>query len=671
MGRHSPSHYSKRSPLRRLIWFGCLVWLCLPLNVLGQTWVEAGFEREVNRYRWTSDAMVQMAIGRWQLETNNTFRSDAYLLFDDRLSFRNENRFSFRGQRPTSSSKRQFVTHGNADWFSLSRVLQQGSWVGMRWTGDFPIWIEPTIGLAIDARPGFGTTPQQAPVRTDIGPGFGVSFGLPRTDINGYALQASGKAVVQRTSPRVGRLLKTDLYSDRRFESTRIQTRLAGSSVRRDAYQSASFLNRDDAAGRKAETVESTRSDTLDLQLLIDSRVSGSFLFSGRLDISTNSRSVRTLRAPSEALFFDSNFNRRIVEGSVSTSYSKGQTLARLSVRLGAEVERRQLVNADDLPSAQAAQKLNLLRQADNDRGYISLQQTVNAQLRPWWQLQMDASANILRHDTPQINPDDRDELFYNTVLGSRFRLAPELTLMVQVFGSWFHTVYIKAARSAENNIQRSLRYRPALEWNPNRKTRIRYTNEVRATYTVDDFLLPGRRPTDQSAREMRHEIQASRAIGSTLTFEWDGSYSDLRLGRFLNESFAEIPIDTLRTYSGWLRVRTGKEVQVEVGVRYYIRSDFDRSVNVRYTSPITQTQTSISRMGRTRIDQIGPTTSIHWNMRRNAFIRLDGWAVRQRVSHALFGSIPEELESVVRSAAKKGRTSIIPNMSLTMRWSW
>ena len=667
--------HSKSRPfsvfLKLSVFIGMLLVSLCSFPALAQNSLDAGFERDVNRYRWTSEAMVGLDLGRWTLQTKNLFRSDAFLLFGDQLSFRDENRFSFRGQRPTGNGQRQIVSYGRADWYSLSRVFRQDTWFGMRWEGAQPFWIEPVIGLAIDSRPGFGVNRANAPMRTDLGPGFGLDFGLPMTEFNGYFLTADGEARFERTSPRVGRLLRSHVFSRRTFENTTVQTRFKGASVRRDAYQSASFLNRDDAVNRQSETVESTRSDTLDLELMVDSRISSTLSFSGGMNVSTNSRSVRTLRAPSEALFFDSNFNRRIVEGNLAAMYVKGNTRARFAMRVGAEVERRRLDNADDLPSAQAAQKLNLLRQADNERGYLSLQHTLNTSLNRWWQIQFDGSANILKHDTPEINQDDRDELLYNVMFGSRFHVGENLDLTVQVLGSWFHTVYLKAVRSAENNIQRSLRYRPSVEWTPSRKTRFRYTNEVRATYTVDDFLLPGRRPTDQAAREMRHEIQTEHSRSSGMVFKVDASYSDLRLGRFLDKVFAEIPVDTLRTYSGWVRVQTGNKVQAEIGIRFYIRSDFDRSANVRYTIPETQSQSSISRMGRTRIDQIGPTTSISWTMRRNAFIRLEGWAVRQRVSRVLYGEFPDGLGSVIKKAASRGQTSIIPNVSVSMKWTW
>jgi len=644
----------------------------MPGSVLqAQNVLEAGFERDINRYLWTSEASLGFELGAWRLSARNSFRSDAFLLFNDQLSFRDEDRFQYRAQRSARGNTMDLVLTGRADWFSLSRVYRQDTWFGFRYGKNRSFWIEPVVGLAIDSRPGFGAGTTPAPVRTDVGPGFGLQFGMPSRDMGGYQVQASGQAQIEQTSPRIGRLFRTEASGRRQFETTSVRTRVSASSVRRDSYQAASFLNRDDTANRKSETVESTRSDTLNLYLEVESHVATPLWITGGVDVSTNSRTVQTLRAPQDALYFDSNFNRRTVEGTAAIRYQKKDVRMRFAAVLGAEVERRQLDNAEDQPAAQAAQKLSLLRQADNERGYVSLQHSLNASLNAWWQLQFDGSANLLRHDTPEVNPDDRDELLYNAQLGSRFRIREGLDVTIQILGSWFHTVYIKANRSAENNIQRSLRYRPRVEWRPGRNTRIEVGSEVRATYTVDDFVLPGRRPTDQAAREMRHDVEIEHATRKGLRFRLNSSFSDLRLGRFIENVFAEIPFDTLKTYSGWARIQTGGAVQAEVGLRYFIRTDFDRSASVRYTLPETGQESSISRMGKTRIDQIGPTTAITWSMRTDALLRIEGWAMVQRVSHTLYGELPEGLGSVIKRAASKGRKSVIPNVTVSMRWSW
>jgi len=121
-----------------------------------QSSLSGGFERDVNRYRWTSIANISESAGAWDISFANRFLSDAFLLFDDRLSFRDENRFSWMAQRPlgateanNSSSSPDVIFRGRADWFSLSRVFHQNAWAGVRF--------QPALGALLSpGRQGHG-----------------------------------------------------------------------------------------------------------------------------------------------------------------------------------------------------------------------------------------------------------------------------------------------------------------------------------------------------------------------------------------------------------------------------------------------------------------------------------------------------------------------------------
>jgi hypothetical protein len=160
-----------------------------------------------------------------------------------------------------------------------------------------------------------------------------------------------------------------------------------------------------------------------------------------------------------------------------------------------------------------------------------------------------------------------------------------------------------------------------------------------------------------------------------------DGSYSDLHLGRLLWDDFAEIPFDTLRTYSGWVRlqVRRGEGITADAGFRFYIRSDFDRSTSIRYPridedgTAVLDEQgkpvlASISRPGRSWIEQMGPTCSIAWPLGRS-MLRIDGWLNVQHVKRRLYGDLPELSAERIRAAGRSGDRLIVPNVSMTTSW--
>jgi hypothetical protein len=191
--------------------------------------------------------------------------------------------------------------------------------------------------------------------------------------------------------------------------------------------------------------------------------------------------------------------------------------------------------------------------------------------------------------------------------------------------------------------------------------------SQVRATYTIDDFVLAGRRPTDQSARELRYDLDAEHAVGDATILKFTGRASELRLGRFLNDSFSEIPFDSLRTTSMWARLEIGGAVQAQLGYRTLIRSDYDRALRVDYQSDAN----SIIRPGRRKISQAGPTGSLMWRMPGGSFLRFEGWAMVQKITYKLYGELPEEDADAIRAAASDGRKTLIPNLTVTMRWNF
>lgn len=656
--------------------------LLLPSTALAQpVWqLETGFERAVNRYRWVSRAEVEMQAGAWQLAVVNRFLSDAFIQFDDQLNFRDEDQLRWVAGRPLGPTT-AFQARGETAWFGQSRVFQQQVLGGVRYTPRPYLWFEPNIGAVVDQRPGVAeAVGTEAPLRMDAGPAYGMrlSYAPP---VEGYRIQMQADGIWQSMAPRQGHSLRFGGVMERRFEDTRLISRVRLASARRDAYQSVSFLNRD-VTGRQPESVEATTSDTLDASIELDTPFYRGIRFNGRLGLEAGNRFIRTERAPDDVLFFETDFRRRALDAEAALRSERPRLVMRGAVRLGAATERRALANREDLPAAEAAQKSNLLQQADYDEGTFTV--LTNVRAMPWQRLvfTFDGSASIIRHDTPEANPDDRDEVFYTGEAGSLLRLSRYLEVDVKVYGSFSHTVYLNAARSAENNKQRSLRLRPTLHWRPSRRTTVRVTPEVRATYTIDDFVLPGRRASDQSAREVRYNADLDQDLGGGLRLLATGTYSDLRLGRLLWDRFAEIPFDTLRTYSAWgrLQAQINPRLFAEVGVRAFIRSDFDRATTVRYprvdaAGVILRDEqddvllTSITRPGRQRIEQLGPTCAITWTMPDGSAIRLDGWFNVQHTRQRLYGGLPEAAAARIEAAARDGTRKIIPNLALTALW--
>ena len=638
--------------------------------------LRTGFERDVNRYRWTANATIGTMAGGWTLSLDNRFLSDAFVQYDRRLRFRDENILRLRARHPLSQ---RFTAHlrGHMDWFGLSRAFTQGFYGGLRTTMSGTGFVEPFVGAGMDRRPGIPRQDGSLPQRLDVGPAFGARLHAERATGAGYQLQLQGEAQWTQISPRRGRTVQLASAARRQFGDTQLEAEAQVSSRRRDSYQAASFLNRNVA---RSEIIEATVSDTLHASLQVSAPLYGNLRLRARTYLRANRRRIRTYRAPKEALFFDTDFDRRALDATLGLVYDTHRMVAQLQVETSAASEQRRLANRHRLPPSEAAQKTSLLLQADYDEGIIGLRGSMRAAVWPRLSVTLGGSSSIVRHDTHEANLDDRDEVYHQGTMGLQWRLNRYVQADMWLFGSWYHTVYLKAARSAENNVQRALRLRPGIRWDPSRHTHVRLTSEVRATYTVDDFLLPGRRPTDQSAREMRVEAELDQSLWQDTQLRVSGTFADLRLGRLLWDSFAEIPFDTLRTYNLWVHLETGKRLRADFGWRLYLRSDYDRAATVRYVKTGAHGQvlrdeagraltSAISRPGRRWIQQMGPTAALFWQRQPSA-LRLDVWANIQRVYHRLYGDLPERSAARIRAAAREGTRKLIPMVTLTVVWN-
>ena len=161
----------------------------------------------------------------------------------------------------------------------------------------------------------------------------------------------------------------------------------------------------------------------------------------------------------------------------------------------------------------------------------------------------------------------------------------------------------------------------------------------------------------------MRLESELEHRLFSDTDLKLSVNYSDLRLGRLKWDTFTEIPFDTLRTYSAWLRVQSGHRLRGEIGWRMFLRSDYDRATRIQYELPSDQSggiRGSITRPGKRWVIQSGPSGAIYWT-RAQTTLRLDAWANWQQLRYKLYGQLPEANAMVIRRTARKGTRRLIP----------
>ncbi|MFC2085754.1 hypothetical protein ACFLRO_00925, partial [Bacteroidota bacterium] len=508
-------------------------------------------------------------------------------------------------------------------------------------------------------------------ILVDAGPGISLSGTITERNIGGFVLGAATRNEWHFISPRFGRSLNAEASGLRSFDLGQLNVDVHFGDLVRESYQASSFLNRLEGAERADDTIEATKSDTIDGSAQLDYALSGKWRFLTTASYLTSRRFVRTLKAPEDELFFDTNFNRQVADLQAVLAYNDVRSTLRLTASRSVTAERRRLDNADELPPGQAAQKSLVLRQADFDRGVLWVQATATRSMNRWFDIRGSYRASILRHDTPLSNLDDRDESLVDAQLGLVFRLHRNLQADVRLIGVRHHTVYLDGSRSGENQERQSLRLVPGMRWRPDSRTDLQLHTEVRAVYTTDDFSFAGEPRNDQSAREMKYSGSFYRQIGMGVDFLLDASHSQLMLGRLLWEDFEEVPFDSIATTTGWARLEVGRKWRAEVGLRAFYRSEFDRSLAVRFvpdgSEGITET---ITRPGRKRLLQIGPTGSISFPLSRESQLRMSGWVQFQEVRITLYGDLPPGDEEAIVAAGLRAERRTIPNLTISVIWN-
>lgn len=626
--------------------------------------VQTGLVRDVSRYRWTAGLDLNPIVGSWTLRWQQRFISDAFQYGTDRLDFRDESHLAWT-LMPVGNAILHPQFFGQLAWFSQSRVLAQQALAGLRYQPRLGIGLEPAIGFALDQRPS-ASSATLPPLQTDYGPALSLRLNFrPQTPAD-YTLRLESGSLLQYLTPRQSLTAYLDLLFQRQVEALDVLVQLRTARLRRDTYQAVSFLNRTSVAS--PQSIEATWSDTLQGTLALKLPLQAFLHLRGHLDGQWIRRQVRFLRTPEEALFFNTRFDHRELNGTIALLYAQHRLNLEIVLEAGAEEEVRKLTNRADLPTAQAFQKALLLRQADYARGYLTLSgqgQLETGRLT----VGLKAHTTILRHDTPEVNPDDRDELQQLGWLDLHYQLTPTLQLDLGLEGSLYHLVYLNAVRSAENHVQRALRLQPGLTWTPSAATRLSLQSAVRAVYTVDDFVLAGRQRQDQAARELSYRLHAEQALSSQLRARFEGTYSELRLGRLLWHQFAEIPFDTLRTYTGWLQLEAQTaSLHSRVGFRFFLRRDYMPRLLVAYTNPDGVSAT-VNRPGQLWIVQLGPTCGVHWQRGRSLTFSLEGWLMLQRIYRRLYGFLPEASANSIRKVAWNGPRTRLPTLTFSLTW--
>ena len=163
-------------------------------------------------------------------------------------------------------------------------------------------------------------------------------------------------------------------------------------------------------------------------------------------------------------------------------------------------------------------------------------------------------TGHLLRVDTrSELNNQDRDELLYAGELTHDWKLRFGFRLSNRISGSYRHLIFIKESQSAENYIDRIIRWEPSLRWNGKNLSWVGSMG-IWATYQVRDFAA--QQDKNRSNRVLLFQHQIDYRTGSRSGIVAEILRRENRLSQLNWNRFSESPIDTVVVSDLALRYR-------------------------------------------------------------------------------------------------------------------
>ncbi len=268
--------------------------------------------------------------------------------------------------------------------------------------------------------------------------------------------------------------------------------------------------------------------------------------------------------------------NRRLTELVVDITGELRYEVATLLLVGGGSLFRRDEQNGVQGVFDITEQDLAALRSQENQRDNATMRTRAFAQARwritPRDTLTAEASSWLLRYDTPsELNFDDRDELTTLVTLQYGRRVSDILSAGFTLSGQSVHLVFLRAQRSALNNINRVVRLAPYVKIE-GRTVQMQPVCEVLANFTVYDFEEQGSSVRSFSFRQISLRDSIVIRLGGTLSLESHILLRYFERATLYWQRFAESPetANLERLTKFLIFSRPQPQLGVGVGIRLY-----------------------------------------------------------------------------------------------------
>lgn len=616
---------------------------------------ETQFSRQLDAVNWRQQTAFSMSTSVFDLTVANRLGSRFFLLNDRAQNIQNDRQtdLSLSGwlmpQVAIAADVRSFE-------FTSTRTRQDVALAGIEVRPVKPLYVRTQFGIMSDAR------------NRAADQGFMAGLKAWTAELNpGAGLYLTPSLFMEVADIQPRRFVTTRYMADMAYRTQEVtMTASVQHGVsRREGYATSSFLNTSEA-----DYIESVRIDTTSIRFQTRFPISRRWAGDIEVDALNQIRMVdnRNLPDDAQAPLYNSRTLRQAVDTRVRLSAEGDRLRSVFGMAVGVGIRNSRLTDTEGLPADQVRRRAELLTNSNFNQNRFELFTQQDLRISRNHDMSVFASSAILRYDTPDTNPDDRDELtlLFRTV--NRMRLAPGFEAALTTAGEAYHYVYLFSERSIENNWRRSIRLMPEFTWTPVTALTWRNAFLIRANYTVEDYEMEGRAKNDQSAREMMLFSDAEWRFLPEWSVRMQGSRSELRIGKLIWKGFREVPIDTLITYDGTLEIaRKRAGTEIAVGMRVYHKTDF--LIRATQSVPLGNGTVSRTATGQLTTAQYGPQVRVLMPFGQGQEIQIRGWVQIQKTWTELYTTYPAELRAAFVRAEQTPVTRVFPNLDMTVRF--
>jgi len=442
------------------------------------------FDKQLNTYYLNSGFEVYGSTAPFNFSVKENFRST--LVKSGTSSIRDEQYFVLMGNY-------KFNNCLNAGLSVKSSFLSDDRQLAINQTAINQVTLFSEIELVrqIYFTPYGGYSINKQVGSTDRGPIYGFEGLIDNLDFTDFSLRSELKFENEDISPRKNVLRFFNLLVTKPFNPNVINSlNTKFTQSRKDFYFPA-----DSITSTQFNITNNIEGRTESIYSIQDRLVYNGFLdlftleLSGRLNWRTIDRDTRYRSLDNQSQnIFDTKIEELRIGAESSLLYRTGNIDGALRLNYFERDEKHIIKKIEGVDESFYEQRKELESRKNNISGRATISLLGNMQISNTDRLAVSIFHSKLKYDTPSINnDDDRDELLSIARIRYSKFLSPFFEMFANVEGTYSHIVYLFASRSANNNVNRVLRFSTGGYYHGAQFSSLN-NFEVSANYTVYDY---------------------------------------------------------------------------------------------------------------------------------------------------------------------------------------